>query len=397
MKLRRAMAVAAATAVIAPLALLSAPTAFATDTPGTAGNSSTGTSGDTGTGEAAGTGDTTGTGGESPDKDTGTASGGRDTSADDQDDATDDGAAASGGSGDEASSSDDQDTSAEDDTTSGEDNSTSAEDGDSSSEDENKPSDDQGDDGDDADLSDDEPWNPYEDCKSFDLDDKLTASISGLPNQIVAGSGWHEFDFVIRNDSDKDLKKVWVQAFTEYGDDTNEDSSLLFDLAELQYKLDGKWTGDYQEGFEDEDGKIALTGTFVAVLDSLEKHSTATLDLRVRVDDKAPAGSSFALSQAVYAGEASACYGNGDYYEFTVLAAGGEPGDDVEDAEPNGEKPDVTDGTKPQGGAKEITGNLAETGSGSALPMIGIAGGVAVAAGAGAMFVVRRKKAGAPA
>jgi hypothetical protein len=107
--------------------------------------------------------------------------------------------------------------------------------------------------------------------------------------------------------STKDLRKVWVQAFTEYGDDTNDDSSLLFDLAELQYRLDGKWTGDYQEGFEDEGGGITLTDTFVAVLDSLEKHSTATLDLRVRVDGKAPAGSSFALSQAVYAGEASAC------------------------------------------------------------------------------------------
>jgi hypothetical protein len=35
MKLHRAMAVAAATAVIAPLALLSAPAAFATGTPGT--------------------------------------------------------------------------------------------------------------------------------------------------------------------------------------------------------------------------------------------------------------------------------------------------------------------------------------------------------------------------
>ncbi|WP_328770028.1 hypothetical protein [Streptomyces sp. NBC_00286] len=83
------------------------------------------------------------------------------------------------------------------------------------------------------------------------------------------------------------------------------------------------------------------------------------------MDDKASAGSSFALSQAVYAGEASACYGNGDFYEFTVLAAGGEPG---EDSEPNGEKPDVTEGAKPQGDAKEITGNLAKTGSGSALP-----------------------------
>lgn len=387
MKLHRAMAVAAATAVLAPLALLSAPAAFATDTPATTESSSTGASGDTGTGDTAGTGDATGTGGDSSDTDT--TSGGQDTAIDDKDDE----AATSDGSDGEASSSDDQDTATGDDTTSNEDGDSSSEDSEDS-EDENKPSDDESDK---TVPSDDEPWNPYEDCKSFDLDDKLTASISGLPNQIVAGSGWHEFKFVVRNDSDKDLQKVWVQAFTEYGDDTNSDDSLAFDLAELQYKLNGQWTGDYQEGFEDEDGKITLTGTFVAVLDSLEKHSTATLDLRVRVNEKAPAGSSFALSQAVYAGEESACYGNGDFYEFTVIAAGGEPGDDVEDAEPNGDKPDVTDGTKPQGDAKEITGNLAETGSSSALPMIGIAGGVAMVAGAGAMFAVRRRKADAQA
>jgi LPXTG-motif cell wall-anchored protein len=40
------------------------------------------------------------------------------------------------------------------------------------------------------------------------------------------------------------------------------------------------------------------------------------------------------------------------------------------------------------------SGNLAETGSSSALPVIGLVGGVAVVAGAGAMFVVRRRKAG---
>ncbi|GEC09424.1 hypothetical protein SSP24_70790 [Streptomyces spinoverrucosus] len=245
--------------------------------------------------------------------------------------------------------------------------------------------------------SDDESWNPYEDCKSFNLDDKLTASISGLPNQIVAGSGWHEFEFVVTNDSDKDLEKVWVEAFTEYSDDTNEDSSLAFDLAEIQYKLDGKWTSNYQDYYEDEDGKFHFSGTFVALLDSLEKHSTATMDLRVRVNKDAPAGSSFALSQAVYAGEEAACYGNGDNYDFTVLAAGSKPSGNVDDAKPSGEKPDVTDGTRPQGDVKEIAGNLAETGSSSALPMIGLVGGVAVAAGAGAVFVVRRKKAGAQA
>ncbi|MFC7513108.1 LAETG motif-containing sortase-dependent surface protein [Streptomyces thermocarboxydus] len=41
----------------------------------------------------------------------------------------------------------------------------------------------------------------------------------------------------------------------------------------------------------------------------------------------------------------------------------------------------------------KVTGSLAETGSNSALPVIGLVGGAAVVAGAGALFVVRRRKA----
>jgi len=44
----------------------------------------------------------------------------------------------------------------------------------------------------------------------------------------------------------------------------------------------------------------------------------------------------------------------------------------------------------------DATGSLAETGSSSALPMIGLTGGLAVALGAGAVFVVRRRKGGTP-
>ena len=110
----------------------------------------------------------------------------------------------------------------------------------------------------------------------------------------------------------------------------------------------------------------------------------------------APAGSSFALSQAIYAGEDAACYGNGEFYEFTVLAAGSTPGD-VDPAEPNGEKPTGIDGKKPQGEVEEVTGNLAETGSSSNLPVIGTIGGIAIVAGAGVVFAMKRRKVGAEA
>ncbi|MGP4044863.1 LAETG motif-containing sortase-dependent surface protein [Streptomyces sp. 2A115] len=346
MKLRRAMAAAAATAVIAPLALLSAPVAFATEETDPTASTSESASPSASTSESE------------------SASASASASASESESAS-------------ASASTSESASASAVPSNSESSSASA----SPSE-----SDDNGDIG-------DEPWNPYEDCKSFDLDEKLTATLTGLPNKIVAGSGWDEFKFVVKNDSGKDLENVWVEALTEYSDDTNSDSSLLMDLAEIQVKEDGKWTSGYQDSFGDEDGDFVLTGSFVATLGALEKNSTATLDLRLRVKASAPAGSSFALSQAVYAGEDSACYGNGDFYDFTVLAAGTKPGD-VADVKPNGKKPKGIDGTKPQGEVNEIDGNLAETGSSSALPTIGLVGGAAIVAGAGAVFVVRRRKAG---
>ncbi|MFI6011531.1 LAETG motif-containing sortase-dependent surface protein [Streptomyces sp. NPDC051243] len=352
MKLRRALAAAATTAVIAPIALLSAPAAFATDDP---------TSAPTETVTEAPT--------DTPTEDATTPATEEPTPTED---ATTPGT-------EEPTPTEDATTPATEEPTPTEEPTTSV----SPSPSESTPSEDE------------EPWNPYEDCETFDLDDNLTAEISGLPSKIVAGSGWHNFEFVATNNSDDDLENVWIEAFTEYAG-VNEGHSLSEDLAEIQVKEDGEWTSAYQDRWESEDGEIHFTGSFVASLDKLEANSSASLDLRVRVKSSAPAGASFALSQAIYAGEDAACYGNGEFYEFTVLAAGSDPGNPG-DAKPNGEKPSGIDGKKPQGEVQEITGNLAETGSSSNLPVIATIGGVAVLAGAGVVFAMKRRKVGAEA
>ncbi|MGX9883524.1 LAETG motif-containing sortase-dependent surface protein [Streptomyces sp. NPDC002276] len=352
MKLRRVMATVAATAAIAPLALLSAPAAFADgDSPDT---SSSSPAADASTPAA----DTS-----TPAADDSTpASDTSSPAADDSTPASDTSSPAAGTSSPAAS-----------DTPSG-----SASPSPSASP--SKPSDD---------------FDPYADCKTFDVDEKLSASITGLPNKIVAGSGWHNFKFAVKNASDKDLQNVWINALTEYSDDVDDDASLLLGLADIQLKQDGKWTDAYQQTVGSGSGKITLSGSVVAVLPTLAKNSSTTLDLRVAIKPKAPAGSSFALSQAVYAsGNGDSCYGNGDFYEFSVLAAGSEPGSTGE-AKPTGQKPTGTDeDLKPQGAVNEATGNLAETGSSSALPVIGLVGGAAVVAGAAAVVMVRRRKTG---
>jgi hypothetical protein len=352
MKLRRVMATIAATAAIAPLALLSAPAAFAD--------------------------------GESPDTSVSTPA------AEDSTPASDTSTPAA----DDSTPAADTSSPAADDSTPASDTSSPAADtsspvatgtpsGTSSpspSASPSKPSDD---------------FDPYADCKTFDLDEKLSASITGLPNKIVAGSGWHTFKFVVKNASDKDLQNVWINALTEYSDDVNQDSSLMLNLAQIQLKQDGKWTDSYQESVGSGSDETTLSGSIVAVLPTLEKKSSTTLDLRVKIKSSAPAGSSFALSQAVYAGKGESCYVNGDYYEFSVLAAGSSDPGDVGDAKPTGQKPSGTnEDLKPQGDVNEATGSLASTGSSSALPVIGLVGGAAVVAGAAAVVMVRRRKTG---
>ncbi|GAB7103878.1 hypothetical protein JCM4814A_21920 [Streptomyces phaeofaciens JCM 4814] len=235
---------------------------------------------------------------------------------------------------------------------------------------------------------DETPFDPYEDCRDFELDKKLKARITGLPSKIVAGSGWHDFTFEVENNSAEDLKDVYLDTYLEYADDS--DVWLSEGLAVLQVEEDGKWTNGYQDSYEDEHGDtVNVTGSFVALLDSLEKDTSATFDLRVKVKASAPAGSSFAMSEAVYADDDETCHVTDDFYDVRILAAGGDAGD-AGDAKPGGHQ---GDGPRPQGGpARTIDGSLAETGTSSALPVIALVGGVAVVAGAGAVIAVRRRR-----
>ncbi|MBK3637960.1 hypothetical protein JHN52_34755 [Streptomyces sp. MBT97] len=233
-------------------------------------------------------------------------------------------------------------------------------------------------------------FDPDRDCKTVAMDEKLTTEIKGLPSKIVAGSGWHDFTYEVGNDSDVDFKNVFMAMYVEYGDDT--DAWLSEGLAVIQVKEDGKWTDTYQDSYKDEHGKtVNITGSFLAQLDELEANSSASLDLRVKVKSSAPAGSALALTDALYVGDKADCHFNGDFYDVEILGSGSDA-NGVDDAKPNGDKP--TGDVKAQGGAKPISGSLASTGSSSALPMIGLVGGVAVVAGAGAVFAVRRRSSG---
>lgn len=102
-----------------------------------------------------------------------------------------------------------------------------------------------------------------------------------------------------------------------------------------------------------------------------------------------PSAAGFTLGAGLYVGDKD-CTGVSDIaYRFKIVKSGG-----------SGSTPQ-TGGRAPVPAAKpldnpagKVSGSLAETGSSSALPVFATAGGAAVVLGAGAMFVVRRRRSG---
>jgi LPXTG-motif cell wall-anchored protein len=107
------------------------------------------------------------------------------------------------------------------------------------------------------------------------------------------------------------------------------------------------------------------------------------------VKSTAPVGAGFTLGAGLYVGDKD-CLGFSDVaYKFKIVNSG-----------ESGSTPQ-TGGTAPVPSMKpadnpagKVSGSLAETGSSSAVPVFATAGGAAIVLGAGAMFIVRRRRNG---
>ncbi|MGW3032656.1 LPXTG cell wall anchor domain-containing protein [Streptomyces sp. NPDC001178] len=337
MKLRRAMGVAAATAVLAPLALLSAPAAFADETPAadateTVSQTPTETPSDTASATPTDTGLPTDTATPSA-----TASSSTPTAS-----------ASASQSGEPTPS-------------------TSAE-----------PSEDPSD-----------PDVPF--CEDVDKNyegAKVSADIKGLPGKIVAGDGFHNFKLTVTNDA-----KTTVEGVAFYAEVENyelDESKYLSPYVDLEFK-------NPETGSWDRIGSDDWAGDYFFYVQELKAGQSETVSLRVSIDAKAPAGDAYSFGSGAYLDnvEGQDCIAEGwAQYDFEVLKAGSA------NTDPGSATPSDNGGKggsvkKPQGEISDLpTGNLAETGAGSALPVIGLVGGVAVVAGAGAVFAVRRRRAG---
>ncbi|MFJ3644000.1 LAETG motif-containing sortase-dependent surface protein [Streptomyces sp. NPDC090108] len=358
MKLRRSLALAAATAAIAPAVLLTAPAAFASDdttTAATAGETAATTSDET-TAAAEDTAPATG--------ETTAPAAGETTSA-----ADDSKAAAEGAT--EATTSASADSAASADASVSASTSASASASPSLSSNAGDPLECDGD---------SEPA----------IDHHLHTTLSGLPSKVVAGSGFHGFKLNVANSGDRAYKRVDLGVFAAQLDE--EDYFIDTSHLTLQYQdpSSGQWVDISLDEGDEAAGYLGYT--------DVKAHESFTVDMRVAVDKSAPAGTGYAISIGMYADDKGDCVLSGDdsYYEFQILKAGTAPGK-PNDSRPQGGKKPLPKPQQPSGNTEiEPQGHLAETGSSSAMPVIALTGGAAVAVGVGAMFVVRRRRTAGP-
>ncbi|MEU6388003.1 hypothetical protein [Streptomyces sp. NPDC046939] len=224
--------------------------------------------------------------------------------------------------------------------------------------------------------------------------DDLTVLAKGLPQKVVAGTTT-DYSVTVANRTDRTLTVRPLMMFRL--DATND----------RQHFMTVKWSRDdapWQELDQREEHPTTI--------ESMKPGSSTVLHLRLTLADNTPAMKAWGL----LAGDAGDAYnpcvlGPMKRYDFSVLTAGSEtpaPGDAEPGKVPDKDRPKPADTPDPstptpspqgstaaepvQGAAGGQGGNLAATGSSDMVPAAAVAVG-AVALGAGALVVARRRRA----
>ncbi|MEV7088952.1 LAETG motif-containing sortase-dependent surface protein [Streptomyces sp. NPDC093085] len=219
------------------------------------------------------------------------------------------------------------------------------------------------------------------------FDENLRTSLTGLPERIVAGSGFHGFKLNVSNKSKNTYKRVDLGVFASQVDEKTWQDDAGHLTLQYQDPTSGKWVDISLADDDEAAGYLGYT--------DVQPKESFSINLRLSVDKSAPAGLGYAISIGLYADDEGNCVIADDdaYYEFDIVAAGSDAGKPGE-AKPQtgGQKPVQA---KPAGNTQiKPEGHLAETGSSSMLPVIGTVGGIAIVAGAGVMFAMKRRRSG---
>ncbi|MFJ9415371.1 LAETG motif-containing sortase-dependent surface protein [Streptomyces sp. NPDC101227] len=256
-------------------------------------------------------------------------------------------------------------------------------------------------------------------CSGIPDEDRGKTGLRGLPGKIVAGSGWHEFTYRVRNVSKVKVMEIDVDLDLGTADPKINDVSELVVTVDWFNPATGKWK-PIEGG-----GAGVFDNHEFATLKNIEPGRYADAKMRIKIGKKAKAGSGYFFTTGHSYGEDGQCgFDEISRFDFHVLAAGSKPGK-VTDAKvkpgkagTHGQagtpgKPGTAGrkgaaghtgaagtagaaGNKPGalGSETPVDGKLAATGSSDALPTVAAIGGAAVLAGAGAVFVVRRRREG---
>ncbi|MFJ8887941.1 peptidase [Streptomyces sp. NPDC102402] len=211
---------------------------------------------------------------------------------------------------------------------------------------------------------------------------KLTTVVTGLPSTVVAGTKT-DFKLRVTNGTGKTMDEVYPFVYVHATDKSGLKG--LDDLVRLQ------WSSGSSKTWKNVDNE-----NYIDRISPLKAGAHADIKMRLTVDAKAPAGNGVTFVAGDYWNDNGTCGGSPDLegYEFMIAAAGSKPGK-TPDATVGTTKPNNSNLT-PQTGASATPagGTLAATGSSDATSQLALASGAAMAIGAGAVFVVRRRKAG---
>ncbi|WP_432086922.1 LAETG motif-containing sortase-dependent surface protein [Streptomyces sp. bgisy095] len=226
-------------------------------------------------------------------------------------------------------------------------------------------------------------------------DDKtVKVSLDG-PEKITAGTS-ALFSLRVSNTSQRTLDEVEAYAFAAAMPDSIEDEDFFEEYITVEWSSADvlEWTPLTDDGNAIEVGELLKGGHY-------------DVKLRLTVAPKTPAGPGVVFAMGAYENNDGSCGIGAEpgTAEFDILAAKGDKPKPTPTPSPSTTTPAPVPttggtGTTQQGGSSNTPvadGNLAATGSNDALPMIGLGAAGAVALGAGAVFVARRRKAGSQA
>lgn len=250
-------------------------------------------------------------------------------------------------------------------------------------------------------------------------DDKiLQTTVSAKTNKLVADSSWLEMTFKLENRSDIALKNVQV-GLKRMAHDNAPDSSQLHEV--LEYVDLQEWDAKSRTWKRVWWDEVQIGGSLLGYYD-VAPHKTTNVAVRIHVGKNMPygrfpdlehenIGSGYIEAYSYGIPDGEGVCGYGDHWAFTIHKPGTDTGDGDGDGDGDGASstptstptsgtgggntptPQTGSSTAPVTSGTTPTGDLAHTGSSSALPVIAGAGAVAVGLGAGAVYVVRRRRA----